>query len=192
MLRILFVTLALGPGLLTPTAQAEIVAGKTAAVLVQNMSSVPRACPALFGDTHTRDQNAADRLRRLDFVAEEDAGTTIAHRAGHWREPARLKLRGLRLVRTRPGQAAVFQVSEGLARSTGCSDGTYAVGTDAALGGRARVLAILKGGVLVEHGLRLGFIALPQTEPPRWLLAWRPRILVKPGSLPYTYIREYD
>jgi hypothetical protein len=141
-----------------------------------------RQCAALFGDAVARRTNAASRARNLDWVDEEPTGVTIAHAAEGWDEPAAIQLRGIRLVRTRAAGIAEVQLSPEAARAAGCVAGTYVVGMDSSLGLQARVLAVMRHGVLVERRGRLAFITAPGMEHPRWLLAWRMRATLQPPA----------
>jgi len=146
---------------------------------VPHVAGRAEACPALFGDQQVRSDNSARRARTLDWVDEEEDGVTVAHTNGRWKEPIRLRVRGVQLVSVRSNRAVV-QISPTLAAAAGCQPGDYQVRVDDALTANTRVLAVLSHSVLVEHRGRLGFIAPRGTDSPRWLLAWRMNGEVRP------------
>jgi hypothetical protein len=159
-------------------ARAETLVGAVAATAARPGE---QQCAALFGDVAARRANAALRARNLDWIDEEQSGVTIAHAAEGWEEPTRIEVKGLRLLRTRPDAGiAEVQLSSSAARTAGCAAVTYLVGVDAALGFQARVLAILRHGVLVERRGQLVFLSSRGVPPPRWLLAWRMRATLRP------------
>jgi hypothetical protein len=149
---------------------------------VPQLAAQADACPALFGDQQVRSHNSARRAHTLDWVDEDEDGVTVAHTNGRWKEPVRLRVRGVQLVSLR-SKRAVVQISPTLAAAAGCQPGNYEVQVDDALTANTRVLAVLNSSVLVEHRGRLGFIAIRGTDSPRWLLAWRMNGEVRPSPV---------
>lgn len=144
-----------------------------------------RACSPLFGDARARTRNQRLRQSALDWVQEEDSGVTIAHTRESWGEPVAMLLRGVRLVRIvgqRDQRRAEVALAPGLAREVGCAAGRYTIGVDALVGKGTRVLEVLDSGLLVERRGVLGHVARPGAVRPRWLLAWRVRAELPPGS----------
>lgn len=147
----------------------------------QDRSLTGRDCPALFGSGATRSRNRRWRARRLSWVHEDEAGVTVVHTGSWRRRPGRVRLRGMRLLSAVPakggggGGGATIRLAGWLARRVGCRRGPYHLGRDDALDADTRVLAVLRGKLLVARRGELRYVATRAVGRPRWLLAWGSR-----------------
>lgn len=134
----------------------------------------PTQCPRIFGNEVTRTANKGHRAKSLHFVIEETAGITIAHSHASWSEPIRLKLTGIELVAQVPRDPAraVVRISREIADEIGCPEGYYEVRKDDSLGHNIRVLAVLRGVLLVEHQGMLTYLTPKEILGPRWVCGW--------------------
>jgi hypothetical protein len=138
-------------------------------------------CPALFGSTSVRRGNRDYRRHNLHWVQQEAAGITVAHSKDDWDTPVPLAITGLALVRT-AGSKAELELSPRTAALVGCAAGRYRVMVDDGVSPNLRVLAILRGVMLLDQRGRLAFVSAPGEASPRWLMAWRVRGIVTHGS----------
>ncbi len=140
------------------------------------------ACPSLFGGGAARAANAK-RRGQLYWIDQESGGVTVAHRSDEWDEPVPFEIRGVQLQSAREGRAVV-ELSAAGAAALGCRAGRYRLGVDDGLTRSVRVLAILDGVVLVEHGRRLAYVLASGARAPRWFLAWSApgEVRVDPGA----------
>lgn len=148
--------------------------------------SAATQCPELFGTRKTRARNKLYRKRILHWAVEEPSGITVVHSHQGWEEVTRFKFPGVELLgrsETEDG-VAVVKISEELADSVGCPAGSYRMRRDDALGRDSRVLAVFGSAVLIVHQGQLGYLAVPDLPPPRWLVAWK-----LPGATVYPQLR---
>ncbi len=161
-------------------------AASTSAMPLAAQGGEPRlqaasACKALFGASASRTRNARHRAALLDWIAEDEAGVTVAHTHPRWEEPTKLRVQGVRLVGVQ-GTSAVFELDANQAAALGCKPGRFHLRADDNIGGRSRIIAVLSRGVLVEWGGALRFIATPGQRSPRFVMGWRLPGEVKSGA----------
>lgn len=135
-----------------------------------------RGCSRLFGAADLVEANRVRRTRSLCWVDQDKRYTTVIHASDTWRPPIRLRLAGIRPVQNGqpagPPRAAMIEVSTALAGRLGCRAGRYEVRVDDAVGRDTRVLAVLRGGLLVERAGVLRYLARGAKRLPRWYTAW--------------------
>jgi hypothetical protein len=141
-----------------------------------------RDCPALFGNEAVRRGNRDYRHRYLHWIEQEPAGITVAHSKDDWDTPVQIRVNDVALVETAAsatGRRAVLEVAPRTASIVGCAAGRYQVAMDDGISPGSRVLAVLRGLLLLDHHGRLAFMAEPGATAPRWLVAWRVRGVVR-------------
>jgi len=131
-------------------------------------------CDRLFGAEDDQEQNAARRQSRLILVEDGPSYIDVVQTGG-WTEPTEIAFRGLTLKDTMPEAeetgVAVFEVEPELGF---CDPGEYEVEVDDSIGDRSRVLAILPGLVVVEHGDGLRYVRSETFRgQPTFKVSWR-------------------
>ena len=139
----------------------------------QEHAKSAQACPAIFGAQKTREANAARRASLLFSVDSWPGFVEIEHANPSWTEPFAVTFPGLSVVGVeREGKAHTLLVH--LAKPmAGCEVGTYRLHTDDAIGKKARVLAVHRGGALVEVGTRLREMRVLGQRASGYRLIWR-------------------
>jgi len=131
-------------------------------------------CDRLFGTQEAREDNRQAREGRLVLVEDGPSYIDVVQTGG-WSEPTEIAYRGLELRETTTGEdgqpLAVMEVDASLGF---CEPGEYEVEVDDSLGDQGRILAILPGLMVVEHGDRLRYVRSETYRGrPAFKVSWR-------------------
>ena len=166
---------------LAPTSGPSAVDPDRADEAVRPSASNPGAdpgadpeCDRLFGTESDRERNEAERKRRLVLIEDGPSYIDVVQTGG-WREPREIAYRGLALKDTVVDEDetdfAVLEVEPTLGF---CDPGEYEVEVDDSIGAEGRVLAILPGIVVVQHGDALRYLRSETYRGrPTFKVSWR-------------------
>ena len=144
------------------------------------------ACPRLFGDEETREENRELREECLGKVRCCEFTIDLVHNCD-FEEPEQTSYTGLELIGTiveKDEQAvALFRIEEGF-ENLDCPSGTYALRVDDSIGEQCAILAILPDTVLIDEDGQLKFLLVEEAKEPVWRLIWRSgwKVLKMPSS----------
>lgn len=174
------------PSLLLPALLAVSLVASSAQA-ANGLDALPRgageiipgvACPAIFGTADSRERNRRRRLSWMRGIASSAIRHTIESSAV-WPRPRPISVRGiaLRRIETQRGESsvAIVRYLPPAGSVPVCQPGKYAIRVDDSLGRGTSVVGIVDDALVIAHGSKLFYVALPNHGPPSWRMIWHSR-----------------